>query len=149
MMRDHVTRRHTHPVFVAVAGQGSGRRRKEIAKEKDVTDTATIPAEQSRMRALAQANEVRRARAELKRQVADGQLSAAELILQPPPAARAWPLVKLLLSQPQWGHARCSEFLSRNHVGELKAIGALTERQRRVLAASSRRGSGYCTETRG
>ena len=42
--------------------------------------TATAPAPQH-MRALAQANRVRLARAELKRQVAEGETSVAEVVL--------------------------------------------------------------------
>ena len=42
--------------------------------------TATAPAPQH-MQALAQANKVRLARAELKRQVADGELSVADVVL--------------------------------------------------------------------
>ncbi len=42
--------------------------------------TATAPAPQH-MRALAQANRVRLARAELKRQVAEGEATVAEIVL--------------------------------------------------------------------
>jgi hypothetical protein len=87
------------------------------------------------MRALARANEVRAARAALRRRIADDELSAADVLLEPPPAALRWPVAELLISQPQWGLARCQRFLSQNQLGELKTIGALTERQRRLLAA--------------
>ena len=45
--------------------------------------TATAPAPQH-MRALAQANRVRLARAELKRQVAEGEATVAEIVLERP-----------------------------------------------------------------
>lgn len=93
------------------------------------------PLEQKRMRALARANEVRLARADLKRQLASGHLSAADVLLEPPLAVLSWPVAKLLLSQPRWGQATCHKFLSRNEIGELRRVGALTDRQRRVLAA--------------
>ena len=45
--------------------------------------TATAPAPQH-MRALAQANRVRLARAELKRQVGEGETTVAEIVLECP-----------------------------------------------------------------
>jgi len=87
------------------------------------------------MRALARANEVRLARAELRRQVADGELSAAEVILAPPRHAEGWPLIGLLMSQRQWGHVKSRRFLANTGIDERKPIGALTERQRHDLAA--------------
>jgi hypothetical protein len=87
------------------------------------------------MRALERANEIRLARAELKRRIADGDVSAADVILDPPPAASTWALGDLLTSQRRWGSTRCRKFLSQFHITETKTIGALTERQRRMLAA--------------
>ncbi|MCW2992624.1 MAG: hypothetical protein JWQ18_119, partial [Conexibacter sp.] len=45
---------------------------------------ATIAPAPQHLRALARANEVRLARAELKRQVADGEINAAHVILECP-----------------------------------------------------------------
>jgi hypothetical protein len=101
----------------------------------DRAQPAMTPRERERLRALARANEVRHARAELKRQLASGHLSAAEVLLEPPLAVLSWPVAKLLLSQPRWGQATCHKFLSHNQIGELKRVGALTDRQRRLLAA--------------
>lgn len=94
--------------------------------------------EPQRLRALERANEIRLARAELKRRIAVGELSAADLILDPPHAASNWAIAELLLSQRRWGSTRCRKFLARNQITETKAIGALTERQRRVLAVQLR-----------
>lgn len=87
-----------------------------------------------RLQALARANEVRLARAEMKRKVAQGEVSAAEVILDCPQAAGSWTVGELLMSQRRWGITRCRKFLQRNQISEIKTIGALTERQRRVLA---------------
>ncbi len=38
------------------------------------------------------------------------------------------------MSQRRWGSTRCRKFLERNGVSEIKPIGSLTERQRRMLA---------------
>jgi hypothetical protein len=100
-----------------------------------MTETAMMTPEPQRMRALERANEIRLARAELKRRIADGEVSAADVILAPPREAATWALGELLTSQRRWGGTRCRKFLSQFQITETKAIGALTERQRRVLAA--------------
>jgi len=103
-----------------------------------MTETAIMTrertAEPQRLRALERANEVRLARAELKRQIADGEASAAEIILKPPPEAISWAIGELLMSQRRWGNTRCRKFLMRLQILETKPLGALTPRQRGVLA---------------
>jgi hypothetical protein len=96
--------------------------------------TATMPPDPQRLQALERANEVRLARAELKRRIAEGHVTAAEVILACPREAHRWPVSDLLLSQRRWGSTRCRKFLERNNISEIKPIGALTERQRRLLA---------------
>lgn len=102
--------------------------------EKDMTETAIMTRQPQRLRALERANEIRLARAVLKRQIADGHISAAEVILSPPRAAMSWAVGDLLMSQRRWGTTRCRKFLLRNQINENRSIGALTERQRRLLA---------------
>jgi hypothetical protein len=99
-----------------------------------MTETAQMPAEPQRLRALEHANAVRLARAGLKRRIADGEISAADVILECPDAVRKWTVSELLMSQRRWGSNRCRKFLERNGVSEIKSIGSLTERQRRLLA---------------
>src|SRR5919109_4590353 len=96
--------------------------------------TATAPAPQH-MRALAQANRVRLARAELKRQVADGETSVAEIVLSRPWEAESMTIADLLMSQHRWGRTRCRRFLASIPMLETKTIGSMTERQRHELAA--------------
>ena len=100
-----------------------------------MTETAIIPRQPQRLRALERANEVRLARAELKRRIADGEVSAAEVILDPPWEANSWSVGDLLMTQRRWGSTRCRKFLVRNQVPETKPLATLTERQRRLLAA--------------
>ena len=90
--------------------------------------------EPQRLRALEQANAVRLARAKLKRRIASGDVTAAEVILGCPAEARKWTLAELLGSQRRWGSTRCRKFLERNNLSEIKAIGSLTDRQRNLLA---------------
>ena len=95
---------------------------------------AQTPAEPQRLRALEQANQVRLARAELKRKIIDGDVSAAEVILSCPDAVHRWTVSELLMAQRRWGVTRCRKFLERNGISEIKSIGSLTERQRQLLA---------------
>jgi hypothetical protein len=87
------------------------------------------------MRALAQANRVRLARAELKRQVAEGERTVAQIVLDAPWEAESMSIADLLMSQHRWGRTRCRRFLSSISISETKTIGTMTERQRRALAA--------------
>lgn len=90
---------------------------------------------QQRIRALERANQVRRARAVLKRRIARGQLAAAEVILICPAEAARMPISELLGSQPGWGDVRCRALLNRVAMREDKPIGTLTDRQRLSLAS--------------
>lgn len=106
-----------------------------------MTHTATITPElrrapePQRMRALERANAVRLARAELKRRIADGHVTAAEVVLELPSEAVSWPVGELLMSQRRWGSNRTRKLLSGLQISETRHLGALTERQRHVLAA--------------
>src|SRR5579864_469304 len=95
---------------------------------------ALMTRQPQRLRALERANETRLARAELKRRIGEGDISAAEIILDPPCAAVSWEIGELLMSQRRWGSSRCRKFLVRNQISETKPVGALTDRQRRLLA---------------
>jgi hypothetical protein len=97
-------------------------------------ETVRTPSEPQRLRALEQANAVRLARAELKRRIAEGDVSAAEVILECPDAVRRWTVGELLASQRRWGNTRCRKFLELSGISEIKLLGSLTERQRRLLA---------------
>jgi len=90
------------------------------------------------MRALAQANRVRLARAELKRQVAEGETTVGDIVLGCPWEAESMAIADLLLSQHRWGRTRCRRFLASIPMTETKTVGSMTERQRRALAARLR-----------
>src|SRR3712207_9453416 len=90
---------------------------------------ATMPPGPQHLRALERANAVRLARAELKRRVAEGEISAAEVILAAPWEADSMSVSDLLTSQRRWGHTRCRKFLQAIPMSENKTIGSITERQ--------------------
>jgi hypothetical protein len=87
------------------------------------------------LRALELANNVRVARAALKRRVGAGQVSAGEVLLSPPREAASMPMEDLLRSQRGWGRRRTHVFLVPFGISENKTIGSLTDRQRSALAA--------------
>jgi hypothetical protein len=98
-------------------------------------DTATVDAAPQHLRALEHANKVRLARAQLKRQIADQELSVVEVILNCPWEAASMSISDLLMSQRRWGRARCRRLLVSLGITENKQIGTFTERQRSALAA--------------
>ncbi len=87
------------------------------------------------LQALQRANRVRLARAELKRRISEGEVTAAEVILTAPWEAGSMAIGDVLMSQRRWGGTRCRKFLAMFRISETKTIGSLTERQRRALAA--------------
>jgi hypothetical protein len=102
--------------------------------------TATMaPADRSGgpqyMRALERANQVRLARASLKRSIALGEICVAAVILDCPWEAESMAVADLLMSQRRWGQTRCRKFLSQLAMSEKKTVGSMTDRQRRTLAA--------------
>ena len=103
-------------------------------------DAGTAPAPQH-MQALERANAVRLARADLKRRVAEGELSAAEVVMGVPWEASSMTISELLTSQRRWGHTRCRKFLQSIPMSEHKTIGSMTDRQRQAVARQLRAGS--------
>jgi hypothetical protein len=99
-------------------------------------NSATIGAGQEQhLRALEYANRVRLARARMKRRIAAGELSVAEIVLGCPWQAHSMSISDLLMSQKRWGRTRCRRLLVSLSVPENKQVGTLTERQRLALAA--------------
>jgi hypothetical protein len=97
---------------------------------------ATLEAGQNQhLRALEYANRVRLARAQMKRQVAAGELSAADVVLSCPWQAHSMSISDLLMSQKRWGRTRCRRLLVSLGIPENKQVGTLTERQRLALSA--------------
>jgi hypothetical protein len=87
------------------------------------------------MRALQRANQVRLARAELKRRIATGELAVSDVLIDCPWEAESMAVADLLLSQRRWGQTRCRRFLAQLPMSEKKTIGSMTDRQRQTLIA--------------
>ncbi len=86
------------------------------------------------MQALARANRVRLARAELKRSIARGDLDAADVVRDCPWETESMTLAELLTSQRRWGRTRARKFLVALALNENKRLGTLTPRQRTMLS---------------
>ena len=86
------------------------------------------------MLALARANRVRLARAELKRKVAAEEVDVADVILECPWEAHSMAVADLLMSQRRWGQTRCHKLLARLPMSGQKTVGSMTDRQRHALA---------------
>ena len=97
------------------------------------TTATAVPAPQH-MQALARANRVRLARAELKRSIARGEVEAAEVIRDCPWETESMTLAELLTSQRRWGRTRARKFLLGLALNENKRLGTLTARQRAMLS---------------
>jgi hypothetical protein len=88
-----------------------------------------------RLAALQLANDVRRGRAALKREIATGSVRVADVLVDPPAVAAGIPVAALLVSQRGWGRVKSSRFLLSNGVSETRKLGELSQRQRELLAA--------------
>jgi hypothetical protein len=113
----------------------------EAATAAPQTRTASPEAPQH-LRALARANKVRLARAELKRAIARGDTDVAEVIRSCPWEATSMNVAELLKAQRRWGRTRARKFLIPLQIGENKELGTLTERQRRLVMAELAKRSG-------
>jgi hypothetical protein len=87
------------------------------------------------MQALARANRVRLARAELKRSIGRGDVDAADVVRECPWETESMTLAELLTSQRRWGRTRARKFLIGLALNENKKLGTLTSRQRSLLSS--------------
>lgn len=85
------------------------------------------------MQALKRANDVRLARAALKRSIARGEVDVAEVIRECPWETESMSLTELLTSQRRWGRTRARKFLQGLALNENKRLATLTSRQRTLL----------------
>jgi hypothetical protein len=88
---------------------------------------------EQRLGALAKANEVRRERARLKRELAAGRVEFERVISDPPACARTAILRDLLLAVPRVGPVRADRALARCQITPTKTVADLSDRQRAAL----------------
>ena len=99
-----------------------------------VLQEAPAPGQPQHMMALAHANQIRLARAAMKRSIKAGVLDAAEVFKTCPDEVTKMTVSELLCSQQRWGKARARKFLVPLAINENRALGKLTLRQRDEMA---------------
>jgi len=90
-------------------------------------------AAEQRLRALEQANEVRTARAKLKKELASGKIEPVQILADPPACVRTARVREVLLAVPKIGSVRAGRILAQCGIAHSKTLGGLTERQRDEL----------------
>ena len=91
------------------------------------------------MAALRRANEIRTARANLKRDLKAGRASINDLLLGPPEFLGTAKVMDLLLAVPKYGRVKANKILQQCRISPSKTIGGLSPRQRAELVSMLRR----------
>ena len=91
------------------------------------------------MQALAEANRVRLARAQLKRDLKAARVSIHDLLLEPPEYVETAKVFDMLLAVPKYGRVKVNKILVQCRISPSKTIGGLSERQRTELVGLLRR----------
>ncbi len=86
------------------------------------------------MQALKKANEIRSARARLKRDLKAGRVRISDLLLNPPEYLLSAKVFDLLLSVPKYGRVKANKVLRYCRISPSKTFGGLSERQRHEMA---------------
>ena len=87
------------------------------------------------MRALRRANEIRSARAQLKRDLKAGKVRIGQLLLDPPEYVLSAKAFDMIVAVPKYGRVKANKILTQCRISPSKTIGGLSERQRGELVA--------------
>jgi hypothetical protein len=100
-----------------------------------------VPARSGEQRrcALQQANEIRSARATLKKQLAAGTIELAPIFADPPSWLQTARVRDLLRAVPKIGPVKASRILAHCRIAHSKTLGGLTDRQRGELISTLHR----------
>jgi hypothetical protein len=92
---------------------------------------ASVPgrSREQRLRALRLANEIRSARAKLKKELASGTIELAQILAQPPECARTARVRDILLVLSKIGSVKAGRILADCGIAHSQTLGGLTERQ--------------------
>jgi S13-like H2TH domain len=85
------------------------------------------------MEALTKANEIRSARATLKRDLKAGRQSIQGLLADPPEFVETAKVFDMLLAVPKYGRVKVNKILAQCRISPSKTIGGLSQRQRNEL----------------
>jgi hypothetical protein len=87
-----------------------------------------------RLTALHHANQIRTARATLKRDLKTGRTHIHQLLTDPPDTIATMHIYDLLTAVPYVGRVKANRILAQSRVSPSKTVSGLTERQRDELA---------------
>src|SRR3974390_16299 len=76
-----------------------------------------------RMEALRRANEIRSLRAQLKRDLKDGNVQIASVIQNPPEYVQTAKVFDMLIAVPKYGKVKATRFLNHCRISQGKTIG--------------------------
>jgi len=91
------------------------------------------------MEALKRANDIRSARARLKKDLKAGKKTIQALLRDPPEYVQTAKVFDMLLAVPKYGRVKANRVLNQCRISPSKTIGGLSERQRGELVAQLRR----------
>lgn len=92
-----------------------------------------------RMDALKRANDIRTARAKLKKDLKANRASINTILLDPPEYVLTAKVFDMLLAVPKYGRVKTNRILNQCRISPSKTIGGLSERQRTELISQLRR----------
>ena len=92
-----------------------------------------------RMEALKRANDIRTARAKLKKDLKANRASIQTILLDPPEYVLTAKVFDMLLAVPKYGRVKTNRILNQCRISPSKTIGGLSVRQRAELVALLRR----------
>lgn len=105
--------------------------RKSQSVHTDVPDHIVA----QRLRALGEANRIRHARSQFKRDLKAGRTSIRDILLEPPESIKTMKIFELILACPKYGRNKVSKVLKHCQISPAKTVSELTERQRMELAS--------------
>ena len=92
-----------------------------------------------RMEALRRANDIRTARAKLKKDLKASRANIHAILLDPPEYVLTAKVFDMLLAVPKYGRVKTNRILNQCRISPSKTIGGLSERQRTELVSLLRR----------
>ena len=92
-----------------------------------------------RMEALGRANDVRFARAQLKRDLKAGRKKIHNLLLEPPEWLETMKLFDLVLACPKYGRVKVNKTLQLCKISPSKTVGGMSQRQRMEVVSRLKR----------
>ena len=92
-----------------------------------------------RMEALQRANDIRVKRAQLKRDLKNGDADIEKILEKPPEYVATAKVFDILMAVPKFGRVKATRFLTQARISQSKTVGGLSDRQRAELIGLFRR----------